>query len=513
MARTKSADSSANKKVTTTKSQPTVAELREWYANNENRMRSYELAEDQIKRLRDVAKNPTPKSLGTYTKEGVVNYLQNPGQNEKNLRNLSRYLFYRSNIYFRICEFFANFPMLSARQVIPRIDLNKGLDQNKALKSYNDTLELLDRMNLVRNFKKVFSTVFREDVFYGIYWIDDTGMIIIPWDPDYGKITGITSYGNYIYSMDMTWFRSRQDILEFWGEPFTTMYNNYLKDGQKWQEVGEQGICIKFRDDWELVVPPFSGMFIDLMNLLTLQDLQSVKDEQDVFKLVYAKLETMDNKSSDEFCVSPDLKVQYFNVFKELLPSYIACGILPGNSDLGVIDFADNQDSTATATKTSKAITQVLNTAGGGEVLDGTNINNTYAYKCAMINNTRFALTSIIPQVEAWLAMVADQQLSNPAKIHLFMVSPYTKDDFQDDLLEAAQNGLPTALPYNTLNEMSEIDTMALLEMQSILGIPDKLVPLSTSYTQSGSGGEVGQGRDKLPDDELEPSTDRSRNA
>ena len=392
MARTKTSTTSASE------NKPTVTELQKWYAENKKRLDMFELAEDQVKKLRDVTKNSTLKNVTTFSKETVVSYLQNPSQNEKNLRYLSRYLYYRSNIYFRICEFFANMPMLNARQIVPKIDLNKGLDQNKALKSYNETLELLDRMNLVRNFKKVYSTIFREDIFYGLYWIDDTGMIIIPWDPDYAKISGITDYGNYTFAIDVSWFRSRQDILEFWGEPYTTLYNNYQNGESKWQEVGENGICIKFRDDWELIVPPFSGLFLDLINLSNLSELQAVMDEQSVFKLVYAKLETLSNaKNSDDFEVSPDLKVEYFNVFKNLLPDYIATGILPGNSDLGVIDFSDNQDSASDSTKVAKATTQVLTTAGGGEILDGANINSTAAFNAAMIANTRFALSSIIP--------------------------------------------------------------------------------------------------------------------
>lgn len=504
MPRTKAGTNSASK--------PTVAELRSWYEKNKERLSNYELTEDQIKRLRDVTKNSQGKNVTTFAKETVVSYLQNPSRNESNLRNLSRYLYYRSNVYFRVCEFFANMPMLNARQIIPKMDLTKGLDEKKALKSYYDTLELIDRMNLTRNFKKVYSTVWREDVFYGLYWIDDTGMIIIPWDPDYAKISGITSYGNYTFAIDVTWFRNRQDILEFWGEPYTTLYNNYLKDNNKWQEVGEYGICIKFRDDWELVVPPFTGIFLDLINLANLAEIQSVKDEQEIFKLVYAKLETLDNKNSDDFSVSPDLKIKYFDVFKNLFPDYVATGLLPGNSDLGVIDFSDNKDSASDSTKLSKATTQVLTTAGGGEVLDGANITSSAAFKAAMIANTRFGLSSVIPQTEAWIAMVLDQQLSNPSKVHLFMVSPYTKDDFQDDLLEGAQNGLPTALAYNALNEMSELDTMSLLEMQNVLGIPKNLVPLSTSYTQSGTKGEVGQGAPEKNPEDLTESGDRSRN-
>lgn len=507
MPRTKSGTDSASKK------QPTVAELREWYAQNESRMSNYELAEDQVKILRDVTKNASGKNVTTFSKDMVVQYLQNPSNNEKNLRGLSRYLYYRSNIYFRICEFYANMPVLSARQIIPKMDITKGLDGKKALKSYNDTLELLDRMNLTRNFKKVYSTVMREDVFYGLYWIDDTGMIIIPWDPDYAKISGITSYGNYIFSIDVSWFRNRQDILEFWGEPYITLYNNYVNGGSKWQDTGENGICIKFRDDWELVVPPFSGIFLDLINLANLAEIQSVKDEQSIYKLVYKKAGTLSNaKTQDEFQVSTDMDVKYFSIFKDLLPDYVATGFILGDEDLGVVDFSDSQDSTSDSTKLSKAITQVLTTAGGGEILDGANINSTAAFKAAMIANTRFALSSIIPQTEAWLSMVLDQQLSNPSKVHLFMVSPYTQDDFKESLLSGAQNGLPNALAYNAFNEMSELDTLSLLEMQNILNIPDRLTPLSTSYTQSGSKGEVGQGRDPVPDDEISESGDRSRN-
>lgn len=505
MAQTKNGSSGASK--------PTVAELRSWYDKNQKRLGNYELAENQVKRLRDVTKNASGKSISAFNKDTVITYLQSPGNNEKNLRNLSRYLYYRSNIYFRICEFFSNMPMLNARQVVPKIDLSKGMDQKKALKSYNQTLELIDRMNLVRNFKKVFSTVFREDVFYGLYWIDDTGMIIIPWDPDYAKISGITSYGTYTFAIDVSWFRSRQDILEFWGEPYTTLYQNYLNGESKWQDVGENGVCIKFRDDWELVVPVFSGLFLDLINLLDLSDVQAVMDQQAVYRMVYQKLATLKGSSeSDDFAVSPDLAIKYFDIFKDALPDYTAAAVVPGTEDLGVINFSD-QDAASDTTRVSKATTQVLTTAGGSEVLDGAHVTSAAAFKAAMIANTRFALTSILPQVEGWVAMVLDQQITNPSKVHFFMVSPYTQDDFRDNLLTGAQNGLPNAMAYNSFNEMSEMDTMAMLQMQEILGIPDNLKPLQTSYTQSGSDGEVGQGRDMVPDDELSDSGERSRNA
>ena len=197
----------------------------------------------------------------------------------------------------------------------------------------------------------------------------------------------------------------------------------------------------------------------------------------------------------DDYEISPDLAVDYYNKMLEpILSDYIASAIIPGTDDLGVIDFSSN-DTNADTNKVLKSQTATLNLMGGAEVLSGANITSAEALKMARIVNTRFALSAIVPQLEAWVAMVLDLNMNNPSKVHFYIESPLTKSDFQKELLTAAQNGLPMSFTYNALNGISEKDTMALLQIQESLGIPDKLKPLSTSYTQSGTSGEVGQGR------------------
>lgn len=499
---------------TATPKQPTAAELREWYAKNQKRIEKYAVSEEAIRKLRDITKTVPRKTIQAFDKDTIVAYLQNPGANERNLRNLSRYLYYRSHIYFRVIEFYSNMLMPEARTIIPRTDLVKGADNTKMLKSYNDTADILERMNLNRNMKKVMTTVLREDIFYGLYWLDDTGMIVIPMDPDYCMIQGITSYGNYIFALDVTWFRSRQDILEYWGEPFISMYREYERTGVKWQEVPlEHNMCFKFRDDYELIIPPWSGSFLTITDLENLADLQAAADESSIYKLIYMKLKPLQGTDiPDDFEVDPSTAIEYYKKMLEpVLSDYVASAVIPGTDDLGVVDFSSNDNATDT-NRVLKAQTSALNNMGGAEVLSGANITSTAAFNAAMIMNTRFALSSIVPQLEAWVAMVLDVNLNNASKVHFFIVSPYTKKDFQEQLLTSAQNGLPTALAYNTLNEFSEKDTLAMLQMQDILNIPDTLKPLATSYTQSGTSGEVGEGRPQTDDDELSPSGDRTRN-
>ena len=58
----------------------------------------------------------------------------------------------------------------------------------------------------------------------------------------------------------------------------------------------------------------------------------------------------------------------------------------------------------------------------------------------------------LLPQTQGWVNRFLTYWVSNPAKVKFFEVSAYTKDEFKKELLEGAQNGLPTALAYNTLN-------------------------------------------------------------
>ena len=98
--------------------------------------------------------------------------------------------------------------------------------------------------------------------------------------------------------------------------------------------------------------------------------------------------------------------------------------------------------------------------------------------------------------------------MDKPCKVKFFEVSTYTKDKFRKDLLENAQNGLPTKLAINSLSGFSELDTLALNYLETeVLRLQDSLIPLSTSYTQSSNQGG-GQEKDV---DELTDAGARTR--
>ena len=96
--------------------------------------------------------------------------------------------------------------------------------------------------------------------------------------------------------------------------------------------------------------------------------------------------------------------------------------------------------------------------------------------------------------IQAIVNRLLSRWIGDPCAVRFFDVSIYQKDDFRKAILESCSNGLPNKTLYNTLNGVSEKDTLAMNFLEEdCLQLSTKFRPLSTSYTQSGvkeSGGQ-----------------------
>lgn len=483
----------------------TANEIREWYEKNKKHIENFAAAEQAAKGLRDVTKTAT-KTVTAFNKESLRTYLQNIGANEKNLRNLSRYLFYRSQAYYRWVMYQATMFDLNCRSVIPTFDLVKGGDAKKMLSSYYSTLTVLDEMNIQFEFLKSLIIAYREDVFYGCaYYTEGEGMFILPLDPDYCKINGAYSDGSFSFAMDMTYFRSRQYELEAWQEPFMSMYRAYESSSVKYQPIpDEYCVCLKSRpEDWETVLPIASGLLNSLINLIDSEDIQAIADEADIYKMIWLQMETLTNADSpDEWKVDPSLMIEYFNrMINEALPSYISAAIVPGKLDSITFDSSKVNDTN----KVTKATESLYATGGFGQILNSNKISGTTAFTAAIQADTEIAISLLLPQVQGIVNRLLSFYVGgDPAKVKFFEVSVYTKEEFKKSLMEGAERGLPTLLAYNSCNQFSELETLALNFLETeVLDLHNKFIPVATSHTQSSSdtGGAPTKDSDELTDD------------
>ena len=515
MARTKSTHVSSK-----APTQPTVAEIKEWYSKNKDKLNLItDFAKDDskdkmLRKLRDIGKTYN-KSVTTFDKEKLRMYFQNIGNNEKNIRALSWYLLYRSHIYYRIINYFSQMFCLDCRSIIPKYDLVKENNPDNIMKYYQDTLDAVSAMRLQQEFYPIIFTCLVQDVYYGIYLHDDTGVFHMQLPADYCKLAGKYMTGDFSYYFDVSWLRNRQELIEYFPEVFEPVWKEYERTKEKWQLIpSEFQVCMKFRvEDFDLIVPPFTGIFNSVINLSDLEDVQAAGDAASVYKMIWYELETIaGSKTIDDWKIDPELAIPYYDKIEEGVPDYIATAIVPGQ--LHEINF-DN-DKASDTTKVAKATEQVLNTAGGAEVLNGATINNTYAFKMATKANTEFAISSLLPQIQSWVMRMLGYEKADNCKVRFMPISVYTKEDYRDQLLSSGQYGLPTKLALNTLNGFNEKDTICLNYVEEeLLHLSDKLIPLNSSYTQSGNDdgytSEIGQGRPQVDEGDLSESGERSR--
>lgn len=505
------------KSASSTSKKPTASEVRDWVDQNPK----YAFNQDTARKLRDLTQSIT-KRTPTVDKETLRSYFKNIGGNEKNLRTTARYLYYRSNIFFRLVNWYAGMWDLNCRKVVPKYDLTKSPKKNKFLKSYNSTLDALDLMNMAGNMREILLTVYREDVCYALTFLDNTGMFFYILDPDECIIDSRYTTGDFGFAIDMSKWRStnRQTIIEFLGSPLSEMYQEYLNTGVRYIHCpDEYAACFKFRTDtWDIITPPFAPLFLQLASLEDLVDIQAEADALSIYKLIYLPLKTLSGaKASDDFEVTPDLAMDYFQrmIDEGAIPDGVGAGVIPGD-ELKTIDFSKTVDSDTNSVE--KASNQILQTAGGGAVVNSANITSTAAFNAWLRSETQFALATLMPQVNGFTNRMLSFKLNNPAKVEHFMVSVYTKKELAEQMLTSCQYGYPNKIAYNTLLGISEKDTLAQIFLEEeVLGLHELMkYPLSSSFTQGatedGYTTETGQGAPQKDEGDLSNSGDRMRN-
>lgn len=491
----------------------TVEEMKQWYEKNRSNIQNYADAKNAIHTLRDVTKS-SAKVVQAINRESLKDYIANITGNSKNLRDMARYLYYRSNILFRVVNWYAGMWDLRCRKVVPDYDIRKNNNTNKLLKAYSDTLEVLDRMNLHGNMTEVLLNVYVQDVCYCLIFYDDTGMFFYMLDPDECVIDSRYSTGDFGFAIDMSKWKSsqKQTIIEYLGSPLKEMFADYQRTNERYIHVpDEYAFCLKFRTDtWDTTIPPFLPMFLQLAGLEDLVDIQAEADALSIYKLIYMPMTTHSNSNDvDDFEISPDIMNEYFRRLVDTgIPEGVAAAMVPGK-ELKVIDFAKTVDSDTNSVE--KASNQILQTAGGGAVINASKITSTAAFNAWLKSETEFAMSTLLPQINGFTNRFIGYKVRTPAHVEHFEVSVYTKEELRKSMLESCQYSYSNRLAYNTLLGISERETLAMNFLENdVLRLQDIMkYPLQSSYTQSSSGEG---GRPTIDDDQLSDSGERNRN-
>lgn len=473
----------------------TVEEIRTLYNENDKRTALYEAAKNALPFI-DLTKTET-RTFTIYSKENLRSFMRNPKSNENNLRNLSRFLYRVSHPYRRLINYNAHHIDLSAMTIIPSINFLKDPNKDSVLKNYYNTCVEVEKLKMESEIYKCAVIAWREDCFYGYVYEDDTGFFIMPLDGNYCKVSSTNYDGTLNLAFDFSYFKRRQEQLEYWDEEFEQKYNIYDSDTSKrWQELDpSRTICLKINsDDPTLCVPPYLAMFEQIIDNVDRQSMQSVKDELSIYKLLVARLKPISgSKDPDDFEVDPDTAIDYYYKFEESLPECVSAALSPLPID--VIDFKGN--TTEETDMIANSMSNLFKSSGGSLVLNDEKTGASI-YRAHQIADMTNALIPILDQIQNWVNRYLSYVIGDHAKVKYIKTSPWLKSETRKELLESAQYGVPVKMALASLNGFSPLEVLSMQFFENdCLSLHDKWIPLQSSYTMSSDTKE----KDQLTDE------------
>lgn len=444
------------------------------------------------------------QSYTIYSKDNLRSYLQNPSteSNQKNLRKLSEFLYTVSHVYRRLVLNKANQFDAKSYIVYPRLNDN-GEVEDSSYQNYIKTSNYVQGMHLDTQIRKCLIKAWLDDVVYCFCYgnPEDDLFFLHILDPDYCKISSVDYYSGKInFAFNFSFFDgSNSFYLDVYDPVFKKMYNSYKSDSKlRWQELPpEQTFCLKINEEnLDYGVPPLSGLFNSLIDLVDLSQIQAVKDELSAYKLIWAKIDTISgSKEVDDFQIDLELANQFYQKLQSVLPEGVAFGMSP--MDLNDITF--EADAANDTNVVNKALTNLIET-NGDIVLNSNKITNSTSFKFAMMAESMTAM-AVVSQFNVWVNFYIKNNLGVEDVIVEFSdVSKYFKDDKIDQLLKLGQYGLPVKMQMASLLGISPAQCRSLEYLEDKLGLARTkwVAPLVSSNVQSGLS-ENGDGSDGRP--------------
>lgn len=508
---TTSSKNSVKPTINTPGGEKTVKEVKD-VLEKYDRLKEMFAATNDALQLLDLTKTES-RTYNAYSRDTLRTYLKSPFSYQSQLRNLSRYLYRLCYEYKRICTHFATMICGDAFNVIPLIDPTQENNPDDVLSKYYETMIRWQRMDFQNELTKLLLTAWREDTVYA-YVYDDSDQeggtcFFHILDGDYCKISSIEE-GVFRFAFDFSYFRSHKSYLEYWDSEFQTKYNSYENDSTlRWQELDpERQICLKVNsDDPTMDYPPFAGLFSKIINLLDLDDIQNIKDELSAYKLLVARLKPLSGTDTpDDFEVDIKTALKYYKRLEESLPPYVNAIVSP--LPIEAIEFK-NLNTTEDTDMLSSAMSNIFKSIGG-VILDNDKTGSTI-FEAQIIADMEIAQATLLPQIQRWINLYFNYVIGTD---HAFIkyidgVSPYTRKNRRKELLESAQNGMPTKLEISILDGKSPLETISQLYFENdVLGLNNKLIPLSTSYTASGTTGGTDPVTGGAPEKDVTELTD-----
>ncbi|HBJ1650335.1 TPA: hypothetical protein LA460_000239 [Clostridium botulinum] len=438
-------------------------------------------------------KIPTSTSSGfmgsNITKQTIDNLLKSPYQNYKTLQNYSHLFMIKEGVYYRIIKLLSSI-LTYDYLIYPNIEPNAIKGKKKSLKeSYSKASVYLEKMNIKTNAIR-FTEDFLTDGECYYYKIEDSLGII------YEKIDNkyCLPYSNendvWKYVIDMQSFSSVNDITTYPMELqralslYKTDRNNRCFILGQYYPV-KNGFCFSTVTEAKHGIPPYSFLFGDLISLENKKDLKDKVDKINSTKMIHNKIDT----SNKETTVDPEVAKKYNSAIKQNLINKNLEGVFTITNPFDAQILNLDTTSSRTENLVPNSITQIFSEIGISEMFFNCG-TSAEALKKSTITTSSLMINLILGKINAYVNYELKKQ---PTKIKMLCkildCTIFDREEKKKVAREEMAYG-GSRLMYLALNGMTPLQSTNIFEIEKALNIDSYFVPIETSHTQSGKGGQ-----------------------
>ena len=440
------------------------------------------------------------------------------------LRQLSRYYYrtnseYRNNIDFLATLFFYD------TIVTPIFEEGKG-SKAQIIKAFYNACYFVDKLDVKNTFIRITKAWLINGMYNGILRMKGNQPVIQDLPLEYCR-TRFKDFNNLnILEFNITYFEYRFSDDQERARIIATYPEVVQKAWKEWKakklldpwvmiSSAEGGINFCFADDQ---TPLLIAALPDLRKKKDAIGREEKRDENELYKLL---IQRMPIDSNGELVFELDEVADIHAGTAEMLQDLDTVDVLTTFGEATLENLQDSSAATQSADRINKYTDNAWNALGRGKILFNAENSSTLAYS---LKKDESLMKEYLSQYNTWVKYQINEKFGRTGLTYDFEILPTTMfniKDYQSMYFQGAQYGY-SKMRAGVASGLKQLSQLSLMTFENdFLKMTEKMIPLQSSYTSSGTPGSsstggtqktsvtVGNqgGRPELPDEDKSEKT------
>ena len=402
---------------------------------------------------------------------------------------LSRNYFEKGGFYQRLLMHYATL-LKYASILIPNPSFGKNLSESYIQKKYHNATSFLDNAKLPKLFTHIAIKVLRDGCYYGVIQeVTDKSISILDLPIFYCRSRFKDKEGNDIIEFNVTYFDTihdgdyRKKALSAYPAEVVSWYKKFKNRKVKspWCYIPSGiGICMSLIDD----KPIFLNIISAALEYDQAKDINRERDLEEIRKIL---IQHIPHLTDGGLLFEPEEALEMHKGAVDMMKRNENLSVLTTYADVDAIVSKTANDNSLNSV--DKALTNIYAEAGSSSQLFGTDSNLSLS---TSITNDMALMMVLARKLENFITSVVNARYGNANITFSYKILPisyYNQKEYVETSLKLATSGYSFLLPAIAM-DITQRELSNLKDLKNdVLNLKEKLLPLSTAYTETGNVG------------------------